>query len=83
MNQSEDAWDFIDMDIDDVAALGEDEVDIDCPYCGETISLFLDLSIRRQTLIEDCEVCCRPIVLSYTVRDGLADDLIVRTEDDI
>ncbi|TBW27979.1 CPXCG motif-containing cysteine-rich protein [Gramella sp. KN1008] len=32
-----------------------------CPYCWEEISVLLDPSVSRQTYIEDCEVCCRPI----------------------
>jgi len=35
-----------------------------CPYCGAEISMLLDSSIRRQTYIEDCEVCCNPIELT-------------------
>lgn len=27
--------------------------------------MLLDLSIAEQTYIEDCEVCCQPIELSY------------------
>ena len=38
-------------------------VDIQCPYCGETIELVIDLSVGNQNYIEDCEVCCRPITL--------------------
>jgi hypothetical protein len=34
--------------------------------------MVLDLSVRHQTYIEDCEVCCNPIEVTYTVRD---DDL--------
>ncbi len=40
-----------------------------CPYCGEEISMVLDLSVRRQTYVEDCEVCCNPIEISYSVTD--------------
>jgi hypothetical protein len=40
-----------------------------CPYCGEEISMVLDLSIPRQRYIEDCEVCCSPIEVSYSVED--------------
>jgi transcription elongation factor Elf1 len=40
-----------------------------CPYCGEEISMVLDLSVHRQTYVEDCEVCCNPIEVSYTVED--------------
>lgn len=36
-----------------------------CPYCGETISMLLDLSVPSQTYIEDCEVCCRPLRIRY------------------
>lgn len=32
--------------------------------------MLLDLSVREQTYIEDCEVCCRPIRIHYTVRHG-------------
>lgn len=35
-----------------------------CPHCWETISMLLDISISKQTYIEDCEVCCNPIQLS-------------------
>ncbi|PIS11776.1 MAG: CPXCG motif-containing cysteine-rich protein [Bdellovibrio sp. CG10_big_fil_rev_8_21_14_0_10_47_8] len=43
-----------------------------CPYCLEMISMILDLSVEgEQSYIEDCEVCCHPIQISYTVtNDG-------------
>lgn len=40
-----------------------------CPYCGEQISMVLDLSVDRQTYVEDCEVCCNPIEISYAVEE--------------
>jgi hypothetical protein len=43
------------------------EVDISCPYCGETISIVVDGSIEEQQYIEDCQVCCRPIVIVLSV----------------
>jgi transcription elongation factor Elf1 len=45
------------------------EHEFNCPYCGEEISMLLDLSVGRQTYIEDCEVCCKPIEISFTVED--------------
>ncbi len=36
-----------------------------CPYCWETISMVLDPSEEESEYIEDCEVCCRPIELSF------------------
>lgn len=35
--------------------------------------MVLDLSVRRQSYVEDCEVCCNPIEVSYTVLDGVVD----------
>jgi transcription elongation factor Elf1 len=40
-----------------------------CPFCGEEISMVLDLSVRCLTYVEDCEVCCNPLEISYTVED--------------
>jgi transcription elongation factor Elf1 len=45
----------------------EIEKEFICPYCGENISMLLDLSGGRQQYIEDCEVCCRPIEINYTL----------------
>ena len=46
-----------------------DIVEIQCPYCGETIEIVIDGSLEQQNYIEDCSVCCRPIELSVTVVD--------------
>jgi transcription elongation factor Elf1 len=40
-----------------------------CPYCGEEISMILDFSVPSQVYIEDCEVCCSPIEISYSAED--------------
>lgn len=40
---------------------------IDCPICGENLTVLIDLSVESQSYIEDCQVCCRPMLLSYTV----------------
>jgi transcription elongation factor Elf1 len=42
---------------------------IDCPFCGENITVLLDLSAGGQSYIEDCQVCCRPMQISYEVVD--------------
>jgi len=46
------------------------EHEFTCPYCGEEISMVLDLSVDRQAYVEDCEVCCKPIEISFTIEDG-------------
>jgi hypothetical protein len=32
--------------------------------------MLLDLSVREQTYVEDCEVCCRPIHIHYAAERG-------------
>ncbi|WP_449429537.1 CPXCG motif-containing cysteine-rich protein [Rhodanobacter umsongensis] len=41
--------------------------DISCPYCGEPIQILVDASAGDQHCIEDCQVCCRPIVLGIRI----------------
>jgi transcription elongation factor Elf1 len=50
-----------------------------CPYCGEEISMVLDLSVRNQTYVEDCEVCCNPIEISYSVQDDALAEFAAKT----
>ena len=38
-----------------------EDVEICCPYCGETFVTSIDCSAGDQDYIEDCYVCCRPI----------------------
>ncbi|MCB9073726.1 MAG: CPXCG motif-containing cysteine-rich protein [Bdellovibrionaceae bacterium] len=42
-----------------------------CPYCLEEISMLLDPNVEgSQSYIEDCEVCCQPIQISFESEDG-------------
>jgi hypothetical protein len=43
---------------------------VTCPYCWESIEVALDLSVDEQRQVEDCSVCCRPIVIAYRAQDG-------------
>ncbi len=36
---------------------------IQCPYCWETLDISVDPSVREQTYVEDCQVCCQPILI--------------------
>jgi len=40
-----------------------------CPYCWEEISMLLDPSVPLQNYVEDCEVCCNPILVSPLFED--------------
>lgn len=44
------------------------EVTVQCPYCFESITVLLDLSVDTQSYIEDCSVCCHPMTISYATR---------------
>ncbi len=50
----------------------ENDVGYECPSCGEQNNIGVDPTAgRRQTLVEDCPVCCRPLVFTITIdRDG-------------
>ena len=54
------------------------EKPIGCPYCGETITILVDDSLPEQQYVEDCQVCCRPIVLSVSA-DSEGDAAVVAT----
>ncbi len=44
-----------------------------CPYCWERISMLLDPDMSGEEYIEDCEVCCRPIVINQVNNDGFVE----------
>jgi len=47
------------------------ERSIGCPYCAQVIEVLIDNSIPQQNYIEDCQVCCRPIIFDVAVdQDG-------------
>ena len=50
-----------------------------CPYCGDEISMVVDASVRSQTYVEDCEVCCNPIEIRYVIEDDAVADFEAKT----
>jgi hypothetical protein len=50
-----------------------DTTNLYCPYCGERIEIVIDLSVDQQEYVEDCSVCCRPILLSVQISAEGAD----------
>lgn len=66
---------------------------INCPYCGESIQIMIDVSTEdsagisladyTQTYTEDCQVCCRPITINYAIdSDGELISFNIQREDD-
>ena len=46
------------------------EEEIACPYCGESISVWVDEGGgTSQRYVEDCSVCCRPIEIAVEVSE--------------
>ena len=58
-----------------------EDVTYDCPYCGEQVETTLDLSAGDQTYVEDCQVCCQPIVFVLQIH-GQEWMLDVKREDE-
>ena len=57
---------------------GEVEKFFKCPFCFERISMLLDVSTDQpQTYVEDCEVCCNPIQITYEAKNSKVKGLVV------
>lgn len=56
----------------------ERPISISCPWCGEVSTTFFDSSQGSTQYVEDCQVCCRPIVCHFQV--DVMGDVSLRTE---
>jgi transcription elongation factor Elf1 len=54
-----------------------DSLSIECPHCGESFAIALDVSEGSAEFIVDCEVCCRPMTVTVRIRDGEVEGLDV------
>ncbi len=46
---------------------------LSCPCCGEPITVLIDGTAGDQIQVEDCQVCCQPLLISITIAyDGEA-----------
>ncbi|MAH73188.1 MAG: hypothetical protein CBC09_03845 [Cellvibrionales bacterium TMED49] len=57
-----------------------EEVKETCPFCWESIWLLVDPS-DDQMYIEDCSVCCRPILVKTTTSNSGV-TIVLAQEDD-
>lgn len=77
VNFADEDWTEADLDEDFPIGDGtaETEAIVTCPYCGESTEVALDPgSGNDQEYIEDCQVCCRPILMYVKFgRDGRAE----------
>ncbi len=47
-----------------------EDIEIECPYCGELFGILVDTTFSSLEMIEDCSVCCQPIQLSIRFSGG-------------
>ncbi|MSR11719.1 MAG: CPXCG motif-containing cysteine-rich protein [Gammaproteobacteria bacterium] len=62
--------------------IGTQLVDSNCPYCGEPIQLVIDCSIAEQEYVEDCQVCCQPMLIQAVLDDDGFANVSVLTENE-
>lgn len=58
------------------------ECRLHCPYCDAAISVLVDGSVPDQSYVEDCEVCCRPIVLDVHIAPDSSIDVYPKVENE-
>ena len=59
-----------------------DEFIIHCPYCGETLDIWVDTSAGPQQYYEDCAVCCAPILVTVSEDNTGASLIDIKRDDD-
>lgn len=58
------------------------EVELDCPYCDETVSVMVDPISGHQSYTEDCSVCCRPMLVEVDADEEGNPEVKARREAD-
>jgi hypothetical protein len=59
------------------------EISVDCPYCGESLDLWVDPSGgSAQQYVEDCAVCCQPMEVVVEMEGDDECSVSVRRFDD-
>ena len=47
-----------------------DSLTLECPHCGESFTIALDVSEGSAEFIVDCEVCCAPMTVAVRIKGG-------------
>lgn len=58
------------------------EKQIHCPYCDEPLEVLVDPSVSEQSYVEDCQVCCQPIVMEVFIDEEGIVELSARPENE-
>jgi len=54
-----------------------EEIEIECPQCGEIFAIDVETTQPRVEFIYDCAVCCRPMTVTVVCEPGAVVDLRV------
>ena len=57
-------------------------VNVQCPYCGESIELMIDCTTGWQEYTEDCQVCCKPMTVSAIANEDDVPQVELRQENE-
>jgi len=55
---------------------------VQCPYCWEMLEISIDPSVPEQEYVEDCQVCCNPILLTVSIDEGNVPRVEARAENE-
>lgn len=55
--------------------------EIQCPSCGEILGILVDLSQGDHEAIEDCQVCCTPMMVRVRVKDDTLESAVAERTD--
>ncbi len=58
------------------------QANLQCPYCWETLDVLVDCSTPTQSYVEDCSVCCNPILVTAELDEDSGLRLDARREND-
>lgn len=59
------------------------EVEIECPFCGASNAITLEVTVEPQSFYQDCMVCCQAIRFELgPLEAGGTYDMAVRTDSD-
>lgn len=56
------------------------EVAVECPWCGKWFETTVDLTGGSAEYVEDCQICCQPVVFRVQVCNGVLDALTLERE---
>ena len=58
-----------------------ESITVSCPYCGEPLVIEPEPSDEMIEYIEDCHVCCRPILVTVNYAEH-GSEVLARREDE-